>query len=147
MYGEYTPSSQAIAGDILARPQAFGILAKAVDGQDVRAVYAEATHLIEHVRSGEGPAFLQCDTYRFTGHHVGDIDRSFYRPKQEEQQWAQERDPIKIAAAWMIEQKLATQQELDQIQADVGSEIEAAVAFALEAPFPNVSEVDSHVYA
>ena len=147
LYCEYTPSSQVLAGDILARATAFGIFATAVDGQDVRAVYAEATRLIEYARRGEGPAFLQCNTYRFMGHHVGDVDRSFYRLKQEEQQWAQERDPLKIASEWMIKQQLATQEELDQVHADVGSEIEAAVQFALEAPFPNVSEVDTHVYA
>lgn len=147
LYGEYTASSQVLAGDILARPSAFGILATAVDGQDMCAVYGEAARLIEHARRGEGPAFLLCNTYRFTGHHVGDIDRSFYRPKQEEQQWVQERDPLKIASKWMIEQRVATQEELDRIHADAASEMEAAVQFALAAPFPSASEVDTHVYA
>ena len=146
LYGEYTPAAQVLAGDILARPQAFDVLAAQVDGQDVRAVHAEATRLIEHARCGKGPAFLQCDTYRFTGHHVGDIDRTFYRPKEEEQHWMQERDPLRIASDW-LKQRFATEEELEQIDREVKAEIDAAVQFALEAPFPPASEVDTHVYA
>ena len=57
-----------------------------------------ATRLVKRARAGEGPAFLQADTYRYSGHHVGDINREYYRSKQEEQHWKTERDPIKLHA-------------------------------------------------
>ncbi len=73
-----------------------GCAAESVDGQDVRAVYQAAARLVERARGGEGPAFLLCNTYRYRGHHVGDINREYYRAKQEEQDWKTERDPIKL---------------------------------------------------
>src|SRR2546429_1160413 len=87
LYNEYTHYSETTAGDMLARGAAFGVHAEGVDGQDVRAVYAPAQRLVERARKGEGPAFLVCDTYRYHGHHVGDINREYYRSKQEEQEW------------------------------------------------------------
>lgn len=147
LYGEYTCCKDALAGDILARPRAFGIYAEEVDGQDVRAVNAAAIRLIARARGGQGPSFLLCPTYRYSGHHVGDINRAYYRSKQEEQEWMTQRDPLKIMAGWLLEQGLATQDTLDQAYAAVTGEIEAAVQFALDAPYPDVSEVDQHVYA
>jgi len=95
-YNEYTHYRESTAGEITARPEAFGIFTKTVDGQDVRAVYETMKRLVERVRSGGGPAFLLCDTYRYRGHHVGDIDRTYYRSKEEEQDWMTNRDPLKI---------------------------------------------------
>src|SRR5579864_5402856 len=91
MYNQYTHYSETTAGDILARPAAFGLAAESVEGQDVRAVYRAAAPLVTRARQGEGPAFLLCNTYRFRGHHVGDISREYYRTKQEEQGWTAER--------------------------------------------------------
>src|SRR5205814_1254941 len=72
-YNEYTSYTETTAGEIRARAQAFGLHSVVVDGQDVRAVYSAASSLVERARNSEGPSFLQCDTYRFHGHHVGDI--------------------------------------------------------------------------
>ena len=76
LYNEYTHYRETTAGELMGRAQAFGIDAEEVDGQDVRAVYAAATRLVARARGGEGPAFLLCNTYRYRGHHVGDIDRA-----------------------------------------------------------------------
>jgi len=146
LYNEYTHFSETTAGEILARPAAFGIPAESVDGQDVRAVYATSRRIVDEVRSGTGPAFLLCNTYRYRGHHVGDVSRT-YRAKQEEQQWMAERDPIKLLRDWIIGQKLAGDAQLDAIQAQVKSEIDAAVEFAMKAPYPVVSQVQEDVYA
>jgi pyruvate dehydrogenase E1 component alpha subunit len=146
-YNEYTHYSETTAGEITARPEAFGIYTKTVDGQDVRAVYETMNRLVERVRSGGGPAFLLCDTYRYRGHHVGDIDRRYYRSKEEEQDWMTNRDPLKILAGWLIDQKLADQNIFDQIEVEVKDEIEAGAEFAINAPYPDASEVDQHVYA
>src|SRR6266487_2303050 len=74
LYNEYTHYTETTAGDVLSRATAFGIEAASVDGQDVRAVYGIASRFVERARRGEGPGFLQCNTYRYTGHHVGDIN-------------------------------------------------------------------------
>jgi acetoin:2,6-dichlorophenolindophenol oxidoreductase subunit alpha len=147
LYNEYTHFSETTSGDILARPAAFGIPAEAVDGQDVRAVHGVASRLVEHARGGNGPSFLLCNTYRYRGHHVGDVNREYYRAKQEENSWMANRDPIKILAAWMISEKLADQPALDKIQAEAKSEIDAAVAFAIQSPYPGVDQVEEDVYA
>jgi TPP-dependent pyruvate/acetoin dehydrogenase alpha subunit len=147
MYNEYTHYSETTAGDILARPAAFGVHRDSVDGQDVRAVYATASELVERARQGEGPAFLLCNTYRYMGHHVGDISRDYYRSKQEEQQWKSERDPIKLLGDWLVAQNLADRGRLDQLHIDVKLETEKAVQFALAAPFPGLDRVEQDVYA
>jgi TPP-dependent pyruvate/acetoin dehydrogenase alpha subunit len=146
-YNEYTHYSESTAGEITARPEAFGIYTKTVDGQDVRAVYETMNSLVERVRGGGGPAFLLCDTYRYHGHHVGDIDRKYYRSKKEEQDWMTNRDPLKILAGWLIDQDLADQNIFDQIEVEVKAEVEVGAEFAINAPYPDVSEVDQHVYA
>jgi len=147
LYNEYTHYSETTAGEILARPAAFGMAAESVDGQDVRAVYAAAAPLIERARQGKGPAFLLCHTYRYRGHHVGDVSREYYRPKQEEQRWTSERDPIKSLAEWLIEQKLVDRAQLDRIDSALTAQMDAAVEFAVAAPYPELTEVDQDIYA
>ena len=145
-YNEYTHYSETTAGEILARPQAFGIHAESVDGQDVRAVYSTATRVVARARRGEGPAFVLCNTYRYRGHHVGDVNRE-YRSKQEEQQWMSERDPIQTFSQWLLKQKHADRARLGRIGAEVKSTIDEAVKFAMAAPYPLRSEVQQNVYA
>jgi len=147
LYNEYTHYKETTAGEITARPEAFGIHTESVDGQDVQAVYDSMMRLVERARKGEGPAFLMCNTYRYHGHHVGDIDRSYYRSKEEEQEWVKERDPLKLLAQRLIDQGLADQPVFDQIEAEVKEEIEAGANFAIDAPYPDASEVEEHVYA
>lgn len=146
-YNEYTHFQETTAGTILGRATAFGVEAARVDGQDVRAVHEVATGLVERARSGGGPAFLQCDTYRYGGHHVGDINREYYRSKQEEQLWKTERDPITLLSRWLIEQGYADSAALDRITAEVRTTMEAAVKFAIDAPYPKPEEVEQDVYA
>jgi TPP-dependent pyruvate/acetoin dehydrogenase alpha subunit len=146
-YNEYTHFAETTAGDILSRATAFGLAAETVDGQDMRAVYAVTKGLVERARRGDGPAFLLCNTYRYTGHHVGDINREYYRSKQEEQTWKSERDPIRNLAFWLVNEKLADQASLDRISSEVRVEMEKAVEFAIAAPYPNIEEVDEDVYA
>lgn len=147
MYSEYTHYSETTAGSILARAAAFGILGEEVDGQDVRAVYGSAQRLVDRARNGGGPAFLLCHTYRYHGHHVGDVNREYYRSKTEEEEWKTNRDPIALFRAWLLEEKLATDAQFETIQQQVETEAENAVQFALNAPYPDPSEVNQHVYA
>jgi TPP-dependent pyruvate/acetoin dehydrogenase alpha subunit len=146
-YNEYTHYSETTAGEVIARAQAFGIHAESIDGQDVRIVHSTALNMIDRARRGTGPSFLQCDTYRFHGHHVGDIDRAYYRTKKEEEEWKSRRDPIGLLADWLKKNRLADAQLLAQIESETGKEIEDAANFALNAPYPPADEVSQHVYA
>ena len=146
-YNEYTHYSETTAGDVLARPQAFGIHAESVDGQDVRDVYRAAKAAIGRARGESLPSFLLCNTYRYRGHHVGDVSREYYRSKQEEQKWMSERDPIKLLGEWLIEANHVTAAQLEDLSREAQSKINAAVQFALAAPFPDPSEVEQDVYA
>jgi acetoin:2,6-dichlorophenolindophenol oxidoreductase subunit alpha len=147
LYNEYTHFSETTAGTILGRAAAFGIETAVVDGQDVRAVNALAERLVRRARDGEGPAFLQADTYRYSGHHVGDINREYYRTKSEEQHWKTERDPIKLHGTWLIEQEHADSSALEGIATEARTEMESAVKFAIAAPYPSVDQVGEDVYA
>ena len=147
LYNEYTHYSETTAGGLTDRAKAFGILTEEINGQDVRAVYASAQRLVERARQGEGPAFLLCNTYRYHGHHVGDIQRSYYRSKEEEEQWRTERDPLKLLIEWLTEQQMIDATTLEQIEQRVRTEIEAGVEFGLNAPYPERNEVDQDVYA
>jgi pyruvate dehydrogenase E1 component alpha subunit len=148
LYNEYTHYAETTAGDILARPRAFGIEAREVDGQDVRAVHAQAMELVARARDGQGPAFLLANTYRYHGHHVGDVDRSYYRPKEEEERWrSEQRDPRAVLATWLRAEGLADEAVLRQIDEETRAEIEDALRFALDAPYPDPSEVSEDVFA
>jgi pyruvate dehydrogenase E1 component alpha subunit len=147
LYTEYTHFEETTAGDILSRATAFGIEGVTVDGQNVRAVHEYAQKLIERARRGGGPGFLLCNTYRYHGHHVGDINREYYRSKQEEQAWRVERDPIANFAAWLIEQKIADKARLNAMEAEIEFEMKTAVEFAIAAPYPATDKVGQDVYA
>ncbi len=147
LYNEYTHYSEVTAGSVLDRARAFGIEARDVDGQDVRAVFKTTEELVSRARRGDGPAFIVCNTYRYHGHHVGDVDRAYYRSKDEEAQWQDGRDPIRLHADWLLEQGLADAAALQAIEADVRAVVTQGVEFALAAPFPDPSEVTEDVYA
>jgi TPP-dependent pyruvate/acetoin dehydrogenase alpha subunit len=147
LYTEYTHFTETTAGSIPARGAAFGVLAREVDGQDVRAVYSLASQLVGRARGGEGPAMLVCDTYRYSGHHVGDINREYYRSKQEEQEWKTKRDPIAKLGEWLIGQGFADAARLHAIEAETKEEMRVAAEFAVAAPYPQPSEVHEDVYA
>ncbi|MFZ3216024.1 MAG: thiamine pyrophosphate-dependent dehydrogenase E1 component subunit alpha [Candidatus Acidiferrales bacterium] len=147
MYTEYTHFSETTAGDIPTRAKAFGVRAETVDGQDVRAVHAATTSLVDHARRGDGPGFLLCNTYRYRGHHVGDINREYYRSKKEEQQWLANSDPIKNFAEWLKTQKHADAEMLSAIDSELRAEMDKAVKFAVAAPYPAANQVDQDIYA
>lgn len=146
-YSEYTRTDEIAAGSITARAEAFGIESHQVDGQDVLAVNELATNLVARARKGEGPFFIELMTYRYHGHHVGDINREYYRPKDEEAEWKTNRDPITNFGKWLEAQKIATAHELAGLNNEIRAQAEEAVAYAEKAPYPSVNEVDMHVFA
>jgi len=146
-YTEYTRSEEVMAGSLRARPAAFGIPVETIDGQDVRQTYAAAQRAVQRARQGEGPSFIICDTYRYYGHHVGDINRGYYRSKEEEERWQAERDPLKLCRAFLAADFQAPAAIFDDIERRAAEEVRQGVEFALAAPFPNPSEATNHVYA
>ena len=146
LYGEYTHVSEMAAGNILDRPKAFDIESFEVDGQDVLAVYELSKTLVKRARGGDGPFFIQLNTYRYHGHHVGDIAREYYRSKEEEKHWKENRDPIKILAEYLVSKKWASSEQLAQMDLDITNEAKAAVEYAIDAPYPDANEVDMHVF-
>ena len=146
LYNEYTPMSETTAGEVGGRPAAFGIPVREVDGQDLEAVHQAARWAVDRARAGEGPAFLLCNTYRYHGHHVGDVDRSYYRSKDEEREWRENRDPIQIAARRMLELG-ADPSLLERADEEAATAVKEGLEFALEAPYPRPEEVAQDVYA
>jgi len=147
LYGEYTHVSEMASGKLVARAEPFGIESFEVDGQDVLAVNRLAQDLVARARAGEGPFFVTLNTYRYHGHHVGDINRTYYRSKEEEADWKTNRDPITNFGAWLEKEKIASKAELAAMREEIKADAEAAVAYALDAPYPPAGEVDFHVYA
>jgi TPP-dependent pyruvate/acetoin dehydrogenase alpha subunit len=146
-YNEYTLFSESTAGDVSARADAFGMANETADGQNVRDVYAVAQKYIERARKGDGPAFLQFKTYRYHGHHVGDIARAYYRPKAEEQEWVTQRDPVTLHGEWLMANSVADRAALDAIQEELIKEMDAAMEFGVNASYPDPNKVDQDIYA
>src|SRR5436305_1612267 len=105
LYGEFTPMAAVTAGgDIRARAAGYAMPAEKVDGNDVATVRAVAERAIDHARRGDGPAFLECLTYRHVGHSK--TDPGTYRPPGEMEEWLG-RDPLPAAAAALAEAGVA----------------------------------------
>jgi pyruvate dehydrogenase E1 component alpha subunit len=114
-----------------------------VDGMDVIAVREKTLEMLETIRSGGGPMFLEVMTYRFRGHSMGDPER--YRKQEEVHKW-QENDPIGIYRRQLIEQKIATEEELNEQDNQAYESVEAAVQFAENSPEPAPEELYTDIY-
>jgi len=145
MYGETTPISYAAnIPNIANRAVAYGIPGKTVDGNDALAVYEAVLEAVTRARNGEGPTLVECKTCRWHGHYVGDPQT--YRTKEEIDK-CMKGDPIKRLREKLIEIRVLTEKEADKIHQEINEEIEKAVKFAEESPFPNAQEALTGVYA
>jgi len=145
LYGMSVPlSCSTCTPEIATRGSAYNIPYNIVDGMDVLTVRKAVADAIEHTRSGNGPFLLECQTYRWYGHSRS--DPRAYRTKEEEAAW-KERDPIPNFAAQLVAEGVATQAEIDAIEAKVKGEIQVATDFALNSPMPPVEELELYVYA
>lgn len=146
-YGEYTSTNRSTAGSGPARAQALDIAAVTVDGNDVLAVYQAAQWAVIRARNDEGPSFIECQTYRWRGHHMGDQGDTYgYRTQQEIEEWAT-KCPIDHCRRNMLEAAISDEAELRAIDAEIEQLIQDAVEFAKQAPYPDPQEVFEHVYA
>jgi len=126
------------------RAAAYNIPAQIVDGNDVLAVYAATMGAVERARRGEGSSFIECQTYRRTGHSRSDPNH--YRIKSEEELWYA-KDPIPRFAAYLIEHGIATQVELDAIHAATKQQMSDAIEFAKASPEPLPTDALLDVYS
>jgi pyruvate dehydrogenase E1 component alpha subunit len=119
--------------DISLRAAAYGIPGVTVDGNDPVAVYHAVSEAVERARAGSGPTLVECKTYKWMGHYIG--DPANYRPKDEVAGW-KARDPIPRFERRMLNAGVMTQEEIDAAHAAVRAEVEAAVEFARQSPLP-----------
>lgn len=129
--------------DIAVRAAAYNAPAMIVDGQDVVAVYLAIKEAIEFARKNSKLIMVEAKSYRWYGHSRS--DPKVYRTKDEEKQW-KDRDPIIVLSNKLLEEGLATQEELDAIKNKANEYIEAATKFAMESPYPNVADLEKDVY-
>ena len=122
---------------------AYGIPAEIVDGNDVFAVYEATKRAAAHARAGLGPYLLECKTFRMTGHSAHDA--AHYVPKQLFDEWGK-LDPIVRCERRMLDEAWATQTEIDQAHSAVRQEVDDAVAWAEQSPFPDPSTLEEGVY-
>jgi len=129
--------------NVADRAVGYGIPGVVVDGMDVMAVYEAAGEAVNRARKGQGPTLIEAKTYRFRGHFEG--DSGTYRPKEEIDRWMQ-RDPISNYKAKLLETKVLTEKQSEDIDKEALAEMEAAMKFAQDSPFPELEETLENVY-
>ena len=146
-YAVTFPITRASARPIEERALGYGMPIRSVDGMDPDAVYAAAAELVANARAGGGPAFLECKTYRFVGHHTAEGTMNLgYRTDDEIADW-RGRDPLSAWAATIEAAGTLSADERAAIDADVERELDEAVEFARNSPVPDPSDALEHQYA
>jgi TPP-dependent pyruvate/acetoin dehydrogenase alpha subunit len=131
--------------DIAKRAESYDMPGVTVDGMDVLAVREAAEESVKRARAGKGPCLLVCQTYRYLG-HGRNPDCSLYRTKEEEEKWKQ-RCPIKTFQAKLLNEKIITKEKIESMEKEIVQEIDLAVKFADESPFPVAEDLESDIYA
>lgn len=132
--------------DLSVRAKAYGIPGVTVDGMDVVAVYEAAKKAVKRARDGKGPTLIECKTYRWQGHHVGDPgDYRVRKQKDEKDKWM-ERCPVACTKAEAIKKKIATKADFEKIEKVIDEEIANAVQFAQDSPYPDPSEAFTDIF-
>jgi pyruvate dehydrogenase E1 component alpha subunit len=144
-FGEFTPTEFVVpVKDIAERAAAYGMRAVIADGMDFFDVHEKAGEAIELARQGAGPTLLECKTYRFYGHYVG--DPTPYRSKEEAEDWIQNRDPLDLFEARVTEAGIVEPDALRAIDGEVAELLREAAAQAEEDPLPDPADVLTDVY-
>lgn len=144
-YAASTHVSKAILLEKIAeRAKGYGIPGVVVDGNDVLEVFKASEEAVKRARRGQGPTLIECLTYRHMGHSRG--DPATYRPKEEVKEWLR-RDPIPRFKTKLIEMDILTEEEAENIEEEVATEIERAVEFAKESPLPRPETALENIYA
>ncbi|EPY2276226.1 pyruvate dehydrogenase (acetyl-transferring) E1 component subunit alpha [Clostridium sporogenes] len=129
--------------DVADRGVAYNVPGIVVDGNDVFAVYEAAEEAIKRAREGKGPTLIECKTYRHRGHFEG--DPCVYKPTEEQEEWLA-KDPIPRFEKYLLENEVLTEEKLREVQSKVEDEINKAVDFANNSPYPELESVLEDVY-
>ena len=146
-YGMGTKFSRMSDTEMVQKAASHGVPATVVDGEDVMAIYARFDGLVESVRQGAGPQFVDVNVYRFKGHSMSDPVSGTYRSKEEVADRTENADPICILRDRMFSAELLTDEELEAIDKEVRTIVDAAVEFAEAAPEPEVDALYQNVYS
>jgi len=138
-----SPERASAVSEIVQKACGYGMPAGQIDGMNVMTVYDKAKEMIEAVRAGDGPQFLEIMTYRYRGHSMGDPER--YRKPEEVHHW-QEEDPIGIYHRWLVKEKIATEAALEKQAKLAEEEVMEAIAFAESSPEPTPEALYENVY-
>lgn len=130
--------------DVADRAVAYGIPGLAIDGNDVFAVYEAVGEAVKRARSGMGPTLIECKTYRQRGHFEGDAAN--YKPEEEQKEWLK-KDPLPRIIAFMKENEVFTDEEIAKLDAEIAAELEEAVKFAEESPYPTLESSVEDIYS
>ena len=145
-YGEHTPFESVTGVKRIAdRAAGFGIEGTQVDGADVLAVEEMVGQAAARAREGGGPTLIEAITYRFRGHHVGDA--APYRTQEELDWWTANKDPIAKLGQYMVRRRVAARAQLAEVETQVEADVDAAVEFASQAPFPAADTAFEDLYA
>ncbi|MDP3675716.1 MAG: thiamine pyrophosphate-dependent dehydrogenase E1 component subunit alpha [Novosphingobium sp.] len=143
-FAEHTRYEVSTSVDrISRRAEAYGMPGFTVDGNDPDAMFAAVSQAIERARVGEGPTLLECTTFRFLGHVLGDDD--FYMTKEEKDE-ALAKDPLPALRARLIAGGHASEEQLAAMQSDIEAEVAAAQEFGMNSPLPSVDELRRDVF-
>ena len=115
-----------------------------VDGMNVLAVKAEGEKAVARARKGEGPTLIECKTYRYLGHFVGDPGTD-YRTKEEVETW-KKKDAIGRLRTYLLEKKIADESELVQMEKKVRNAVEDAIRYGRESESPSPEEALEDIY-
>ena len=130
--------------DVAGRAAGYGLSAEMVDGNDVVAIYEAAEAAVAKARSGGGPSLIECRTYRTRVHAEG-MGESGYRSQEEIDRW-KARDPIAAFSRRVVEAGALTDADLQAVDDQITAEIQDAVAFATDSPWPDPATVADHIY-
>lgn len=144
-YAVSTPVDYSCAAEHISdRAAGYGMKGYRVDGNNVFKVYNTIEKVVEGIRSGSGPAFVELETYRVDGHWAG--DPAYYRTKEELEDWRLNRDPIDALKAYIISNDIATEDELTELRERADALIQEANEFVETSPEPSWDEMVSDIY-
>jgi pyruvate dehydrogenase E1 component alpha subunit len=146
MYGISTPISSVINIDYnYRRAASYGIPGHFIeDGNDLMAVYTKFQEIVEYVREGNGPVLVESITYRYLGHSTSDPGK--YRTKEEVDEW-KKKDPIPRFEQYLLDNKLATKEEIAAVEKSSEDAVEESVKFALSSPEPTLESAFEDIFA
>lgn len=139
-YAVFTSTEKALSVENISdRSIAYGIPGYSIDGNDVIEVFSTVSNAVKRARAGKGPSLIECKTYRWFGHFVGDPEN--YRSKEEVKKWKTKKDPIEMFKKKLIKEGMVGNKEFSRIENEIQKEIEDAKNFAKNSPEPEDKEL------